>query len=66
LITEPALKQECIHILSYNLHDNVNAYLMTEQGDYIGRQAAPDEPTLNIHEAFYKVKAEDIVGASVG
>lgn len=66
LITEPALKQECIHILSYNLHDNVNAYLMTEQGDYIGQQAAPAEPTLNIHEAFYKVKAEDIVGARVG
>lgn len=39
---------------------------MTEQGDYIGRQAAPNEPTFNIHEAFYKVKAEDIVGAKVG
>jgi len=66
LITDPVLKQECVHILSYNLRDNVNAYEMTELGDYIGQAPAEGEKELNIHQAFFKVTVDNILSAKVG
>ncbi|MBC7922998.1 MAG: polyphosphate kinase 1 [Ferruginibacter sp.] len=46
-------KQQAIHMLDYNLRDNVNAYEMQEDGDYVKRDDG-GEP-FNIHEKFFEV-----------
>jgi polyphosphate kinase len=62
LITSPALKQQVINILSYNLRDNVNAYFMDEDGNYAKRKLAKDEPSFSIHREFFRAYAnKDLV-----
>ncbi|MBC6607786.1 polyphosphate kinase 1 [Hymenobacter sp. BT188] len=53
LIVNPALKREAINILYFNLKDNQNTYLMREDGAYVRRNPAPDEPIFNVHKEFY-------------
>ncbi|GAB2478370.1 RNA degradosome polyphosphate kinase [Hymenobacter qilianensis] len=53
LIVNPALKREAINILYFNLKDNQNTYLMREDGAYVRRIPAPDEPVFNVHKEFY-------------
>ncbi|MGY2133900.1 polyphosphate kinase 1 [Hymenobacter sp. HD11105] len=53
LIVNPALKREAINILYFNLKDNQNTYLMREDGAYVHRRPAPDEPVFNVHKEFY-------------
>ncbi|UYZ64457.1 polyphosphate kinase 1 [Hymenobacter weizhouensis] len=53
LIVNPQLKREAINILYFNLKDNQNTYLMREDGAYIRRQPATDEPVFNVHREFY-------------
>jgi polyphosphate kinase len=53
LIVNPALKREAINILYFNLKDNQNTYLMREDGAYVHRHPAPDEPVFNVHKEFY-------------
>ncbi|SNC64975.1 polyphosphate kinase [Hymenobacter gelipurpurascens] len=54
LIVNPQLKREAINILYFNLKDNQNTYLMREDGAYIRRQPAEDEPVFNVHKEFYQ------------
>lgn len=57
----PRVKQQAIHILDYNLRDNVNAYELLEDGNYI-KCAIPEggEP-FNIHERFFEVTLEEVM-----
>lgn len=50
LVDEQVIKQ-VTQILSYNLRDNVNAYELQEDGNYIKVQ--PDEEPFDIHQAFF-------------
>ncbi|GAB3291540.1 polyphosphate kinase [Hymenobacter tenuis] len=54
LIANPQLALEAINILYFNLKDNQNTYVMREDGAYIRRQPAPDEPIFNVHKEFYR------------
>ncbi|WP_426492358.1 polyphosphate kinase 1 [Hymenobacter sp. 102] len=53
LIVNPQLKREAINVLYFNLKDNQNTYVMREDGAYIRRQPAPEEPVFNVHKEFY-------------
>ena len=53
LIVNPQLKREAINILYYNLQDNQNTYVMREDGAYVRRTPAEDEPISNLHKEFY-------------
>jgi polyphosphate kinase len=60
LITDKFLRMQCKNILAYNFKDNVNAYVLQEDGSYLKKEPKADEKPFNIHEEFYKV-TEDIV-----
>jgi polyphosphate kinase len=64
LIVDETLKQQVINILAYNLRDNVNAYMMQENGSYKKKDAG-DEPHFNTHYEFFKVKLSDIKEAKL-
>lgn len=59
LIVDDTIKLQAINILVYNLKDNVNAYFMLENGNYVKKEAE-SEPRFNIHEQFFNVKLSDI------
>jgi len=54
LIVNPQLKREAINILYFNLRDNQNTYVMREDGAYVHRHPAPEEPAFNVHKEFYR------------
>lgn len=59
LLVDPMVKKQAINILAYNLRDNVNTYIMQEDGEYTlvdrGKVRA-----FNIHKEFYNVNREEI------
>jgi polyphosphate kinase len=57
LLDEEILKRQAINNLRYNLKDNVNAYIMQEDGTYIRKQHNGEIP-FNIHKEFYHVTRE--------
>ncbi|UII24884.1 polyphosphate kinase 1 [Fulvivirga maritima] len=59
MITDNLLKRQVINILQYNLRDNVNSYLMREDGSYV-RKIAGNEPPFNIHKELYNVHKENL------
>jgi polyphosphate kinase len=61
MINDRVIRQ-AIHILDFNLRDNVNAYLMQEDGSYIKCPAAQEGLTerFNIQEKFFEPKIEDL------
>lgn len=61
LIAGNQTKQQAIHILDYNLRDNVNSYEMQEDGDYVQSEII-GEP-FNIHEKFFDA-TEEIVNSA--
>ena len=64
LVIDPFLKKEVINILAYNLCDNVNAYVMREDGSYEPVDGAQDRP-FNIHKEFFRLKGETVEHASL-
>jgi len=64
LIKNKIHKQEIIHILSYNLRDNFNTYLMKEDGTYEKINSGKKE-IFNVHHAFYEVTLEEVMKAKL-
>ena len=60
----PRVKQQAIHILDYNLRDNVNAYELLEDGNYI---KCKDDScgSFNIHERFFDVTLEEVMATKL-
>lgn len=58
-IVDGTLKKQLMNILRYNMRDNVNTYVMQEDGSYKPKKPI-GEPAFNIHEQFYSLKIEDI------
>jgi polyphosphate kinase len=54
------VKKQAMNILRYNLRDNVNAYLMNEDGSYTKRQLNGEEP-FNIHQEFFNITKEKVL-----
>ena len=64
LVKNPVLKQQVINILVYDLRDNVNSYLMQEDGTYV--KATPgEEAPFDIHQEFFKLSADEAMGAQL-
>ncbi|MBK6264024.1 polyphosphate kinase 1 [Marivirga sp. S37H4] len=59
LIVDETLKKQVMNILRYNLRDNVNSYIMNEDGSYSLKKNKDVEP-FNIHKEFYKLTPEII------
>lgn len=64
LIKNKMHQQQIIHLLWANLEDNVNSYLMKEDGSY-ERVKTGKRPPFNVHKAFYQVKQEDVMKATL-
>ena len=62
LIADEQLKKEAITILTYNLKDNQNTYVMREDGAYI-KKREPGE-VFNLHQEFYKLSSQDLVDSA--
>jgi polyphosphate kinase len=58
LIVNEGIKKEAIKILSYNLKDNANTYIMREDGAYIKKRESAGKP-FNIHREFYHMRLEE-------
>jgi polyphosphate kinase len=57
LLEEDLLKRQAMNILRYNLMDNVNSYIMQEDGSYI-LEDPKNDPPFNLHKEFYNVTQE--------
>jgi len=58
-VDDELLRKQATYILANNLKDNVNSYLMNEDGDY--RRKKPDNSkAFSIHKEFYKVTKEQV------
>jgi polyphosphate kinase len=64
MLEQNILKKQSMNILKYNLMDNVNTYVMQEDGQYIKKTADGERP-FNIHHEFYNVTREIIEGVSL-
>jgi len=56
-------KKEVINVLDYNLKDNVNSYIMNEDGTY--NKIVSKSEIFNSHIEFYKVTSEIIEKAKL-
>jgi polyphosphate kinase len=54
------LEKQLMNILAFNLKDNVNAYVMQEDGTYRAKMPKEGEPDFNIHKEFFKVDAAEV------
>lgn len=63
-VIDPMLKQQIINLLYYNLKDNVNAYILKEDGNY-SKKALGGHVPFNVHKEFFKVKIADIYKAKL-
>ncbi len=59
MVVDPLLKKEIMNMLDYNLRDNVNAYVMKEDGSYEMKKPNDEEP-FNIHKRFFKLTKEEV------
>lgn len=64
LLEEDILRKQAINNLRYNLMDNVNAYIMQEDGSYVIKEQN-GEPPFNIHKEFYNVTKEIVMEATL-
>jgi polyphosphate kinase len=65
LITDKFLRMQATAILAYNFRDNVNAYILQEDGSYKKVEIKEGEKPFNIHKEFYKITEEDVKQARI-
>ena len=64
-MVSPAVKQQAIHILDYNLRDNVNAYELQEDGSYAKCEVAAGCEVFNIQQKFFEVTYQEMMQAKL-
>ncbi|HPH46880.1 MAG TPA: polyphosphate kinase 1 [Chryseolinea sp.] len=64
LLDDDILKKQAINNLRYNLKDNVNSWVMKEDGTYVMKELN-GEPPFNIHKEFYRITKEEVMTASL-
>lgn len=64
-LVDPRVRQEAIHILYYSLKDNVNAYELQEDGNYVKCEIEEGSEPLNIHQAFYDVTLDQVMAVQL-
>ncbi len=64
LIEQELLQRQLMNVLDFNLRDNVNCYIMKEDGSYVKKEQNGEQP-FNIHKAFYEVTADTLKEVSL-
>jgi polyphosphate kinase len=64
MLEDDFLKKQAINNLYYNLKDNVNAYVMNEDGTYKVKELNGEQP-YNIHKEFFRVTREKVPQAKL-
>lgn len=64
LLEDDFLKKQAINNLRYNLKDNVNSYVMNEDGTYKVKELNGNPP-FNIHKEFFHVTREIVNQAAI-
>lgn len=59
MLEQDILKKQAMNILRYNLKDNVNSYIMHEDGSYT-KKDSQGSPPFNCHKEFYNITREII------
>ncbi|MCL6261306.1 polyphosphate kinase 1 [Aquiflexum sp. TKW24L] len=59
-VQDPFLEKQLMNIIAFNLRDNVNSYIMQEDGNYLPKIAHDGEVEFNVHKEFFKLNAENI------
>jgi polyphosphate kinase len=62
LLEDDLLRKQAINNLRFNLKDNVNSYVMQEDGTYVKRDRNGEAP-FNIHKEFFHVTREIVAEA---
>ncbi|MDN5202904.1 polyphosphate kinase 1 [Fulvivirgaceae bacterium BMA10] len=65
LIVDETCKQQAINILAYNLKDNVNSYIMHEDGSYEVKRQQNGQEEFNVHKHFFEVDMEEVKQVSL-
>ncbi|MBC6365198.1 polyphosphate kinase 1 [Algoriphagus sp. AK58] len=60
-VESPLLERQLMNILAFNLKDNVNSYVMQEDGTYVVKVPNEGEPDFNVHKEFFDVDAEEVM-----
>jgi polyphosphate kinase len=64
LLDEEILKKQAVNNLRFNLKDNINAYVMQEDGTYVKKEL-DGHPPFNIHKEFYHITREVVMEAKL-
>jgi polyphosphate kinase len=64
MLEDDFLRKQAINNLFYNLKDNVNAYVMNEDGTYKVKELNGEMP-FNIHKEFFRVTREQVMKANI-
>jgi polyphosphate kinase len=64
LLDDDLLRKQAMNNLLYNLKDNVNAYVMNEDGTYQIKERN-GEPPFNIHKEFYHITRDIVMRAKL-
>ncbi len=59
-IEDDLLEKQLMNILAFNLRDNVNTYIMLEDGTYVPKIKSPGEEDFNIHKEFFHLDPEKV------
>ncbi|MFC4872434.1 polyphosphate kinase 1 [Negadavirga shengliensis] len=59
-VETPFLERQLMNIIAYNLRDNVNAYVMQEDGSYVSKTPGEGEEPFNVHKEFFMLEPEMI------
>lgn len=60
-MVDEEVKRQIIHILDYNMRDNVNAYELQEDGTYkkVNCSLTPEDQPFDIHQRFFELKEKE-------
>lgn len=61
---EGTARQQIMAILDYSLRDEANSFIMQEDGSYERVQSESKKP-FNVHDAFYTMSEEDVMGVKL-
>ncbi len=64
MLDDDFLRKQAINNLLYNLKDNVNSYVMREDGSYRVKELKGEQP-FNIHKEFFQVTREIVMRAKL-
>lgn len=64
MLDDEFLRKQAMNNLAYNLRDNVNSYVMKEDGTYAVKELKK-EPPFNIHREFFHVTREIVMNAKL-